>query len=144
MQTYGMTGTYYHNLDAKGRLNFPAKLREVLGETFVVAKDGNGEHCLCVYPMAHWQELIASMEAQPGASANRLRRWLLAGAVEVTPDKQGRILLPQKLREFAGLDKDVAVVGAGYKAEIWNLADWEDADEAFDPSDVPETGMLRL
>ncbi|MBQ8927120.1 MAG: division/cell wall cluster transcriptional repressor MraZ [Oscillospiraceae bacterium] len=139
-----MTSTYYHNLDAKGRMNFPAKLREVLGDTFVVAKDATGERCLCVYPMAHWQELIASMEAQPGVTAAKLRRWLMAGAVEVTPDKQGRILLPQNLRDFAGLEKDVAVVGAGYKAEIWNLADWEKEDESFDPAAIPETGTLRL
>ena len=96
-----LTGEYQHSLDAKGRFNFSAKLREILGDHFMVSK-GLGDDCLAVYSMEEWDKLS-----------------------EKVPDKQGRILLPQNLREYAGLTKDIVVIGVGDRAEIWDKEKWE-------------------
>lgn len=132
-----MTGTYYHAVDAKGRINFPAKLRELLGTTFWLAK-GTTDKCLTVYSKERWAQFMDQIGGKKGPEAEKLRRWICAGAVEVTPDKQGRILIPVNLREYAGLqtDSEVAIIGAGRKAEIWSKALWLKTEDDFDPSSV--------
>ena len=112
-----LMGTYYHNIDAKGRMNFPTKLREILGTTFYVTK-GLDQPCLTVCSAAEWERLAAKVAAIPESKGGQLRRWLFSGAGVLTPDKQGRVLIPQDLRQFAGLEKDVVVIGANTKAEI--------------------------
>lgn len=139
----GMTGSYYHNVDAKGRMNFPAKLREVLGETFWVAR-GTGDKYLSVYATEHWREICAQVSALTGTTGESLRRWLFSGASEITTDKQGRILIPQPLRDYAGLEKDVVIIGAGKKAEIWERDRWERVNASFDPKSVPQLETLCL
>ncbi len=139
MASSGITGTYYHNIDTKGRMNFPAKLREALGESFWIVR-GASEDFLSVYSKEKWDDVNDQLNQMTGPSAEGFRRWLNAGACEVTPDKQGRILIPQPLREHAGLDKDVVIVGAGTKAEIWDSSRWTSVDEAFDPK---STGILE-
>lgn len=143
MEIGSMTGSYYHNVDAKGRMNFPAKLREVLGDTFWVVR-GTGDKYLSVYSAEHWKEICAQVSGMKGPDAERLRRWLFSGASELTADKQGRILIPQPLRDFAGLEKDVVIIGAGRKAEIWERDRWESVNESFDPETVPQLEMLCL
>ena len=101
-----LMGTYYHNIDAKGRMNFPTKLREILGTTFYVTK-GLDQPCLTVCSAAEWERLAAKVAAIPESKGGQLRRWLFSGAGVLTPDKQGRVLIPQDLRQFAGLEKDV-------------------------------------
>ncbi len=130
-----MTGTYFHNVDTKGRINFPAKLREQLGETFWVSR-GTADKCLTVYSQEGWQDVMRQIGGLKGTAAEKLRRWICSGAAEVTPDKQGRILIPPALRRFAGLDEDreVVVLGAGRKAEIWSSKLWNEMEDAFDPS----------
>lgn len=130
-----MTGTYFHNVDTKGRINFPAKLREQLGETFWVSR-GTADKCLTVYSQAGWQDVMRQIGGLKGPGGEKLRRWVCSGAAEVTPDKQGRILIPAALRRFAGLDEDkeVVVLGAGRKAEIWSSKLWNEMEDAFDPS----------
>ena len=116
-----LTGIYNHNLDAKGRLFIPAKLREELGEVFYVTL--SPEKCLWAYPPETWQSLQARTSSLPlheQASA----RMLFASATKCEPDSQGRILLPQKLREFAGLTKSVTVVGSNNHVEIWDSDSW--------------------
>lgn len=129
-----MTGTFYHAVDTKGRINFPAKLRELLGTTFWLAR-ATTDRCLTVYSEEMWTQLMIQIGSKSGPEAEKLRRWMCAGAAEVTPDKQGRILIPANLREYAGLQtgEEVAVVGAGRKAEIWSKALWMQTDESFDP-----------
>ena len=105
-----LMGTYYHNIDAKGRMNFPTKLREVLGTTFYVTK-GLDQPCLTVYSETEWERLAAKVAAIPESKGGQIRRWLFSGAGVLTPDKQGRVLIPQDLRSFAGLEKDVVVIG---------------------------------
>ena len=119
----GLTGTYDHNVDEKGRLNFPAKLREQLGATFWIAR-GVSDKCIAVYSVESWKALIRQIKDLPGVRGDKIRRWICSGAAEVTPDKQGRILIPQALRRYAELEKDVVVAGTGRKAEIWNSDLW--------------------
>ncbi len=135
----GMTGTYYHNVDEKGRINFPAKLREQLGTTFWVAR-GTSDKFLSVYSVEGWKDVMRQIKDLKGPQGERMRRWICSGATEVTPDKQGRIVIPQALRTYAGLEKDVVVAGAGRKAEIWDYNLWKQSEDAFDPAD---SGMLE-
>ena len=118
-----LTGEYQHTIDTKGRLNFPARLREELGERFMVTKGLDG--CLFVYSMEEWSNILDKLKELPLSSARNLQRFFASGATEVEADKQGRILLPAVLREYAGLDKDIVVAGVINRAEIWDKNQWE-------------------
>ena len=104
---------YNHTVDAKGRLIIPSKFREILGEEFVISKGMDG--CLFVYANEDWKAFEQKLTSLPliNKEARQFARFFLAGAAQVEVDKQGRILLPANLREFAGLDKDVVLVGVG-------------------------------
>lgn len=115
-------GEYNHTIDAKGRLIIPSKFREVLGEEFVITKGLDG--CLFVYDNQEWNAFEEKLKALPlNKKDNRqFVRFFLAGAAEVEVDKQGRILVPGNLRDFAGLEKDVVLVGVASRIEIWSKA----------------------
>ena len=116
-------GQYDYAVDAKGRLNFPAKFREEMGETFIVTRWL--DHCLAAFPPEEFEK-VAQRIAEKGIVKGRdVSRMLYSSGVEVTPDKQGRIQLPAKLREYAHLDHDVSVIGNRNFAEIWNTQTWE-------------------
>lgn len=117
-----LIGEYQHSLDIKGRVNFPAKLREGLGEKFFITKGLDG--CLFVYSEQEWAILEERIRGLPVSKARNLQRFLFAGAIDVEPDKQGRVLIPANLREYAGLDKEVMVIGASVRAEIWDKDRW--------------------
>ena len=125
-----MTGKFEHTMDAKGRLFIPAKLREELGASFQIAigasRDENGESCkyLVLYPKAVWQALEEKINALPSNQA-ALADVLLAYAAPCEPDSQSRILVPQTLRDYAGLGKDVVITGSSNKAKIWDKETWE-------------------
>ena len=95
-----MRGEYQHNIDAKGRLIFPIKLREQLGEHFIIFK--GLDNCLYVYSQKQWETFEESLSALPASTGRKLRRFFSAN-FECEPDGQGRILVPQVLREYAGL-----------------------------------------
>ena len=117
-------GEYNHTIDAKGRIIIPSKFREALGDTFVVTLGLDG--CLFVYPNDEWLSFVAELKNLPGnKEARQLQRYFMAGAADCEVDKQGRILIPSKLREQAGLDKDVVFVGVLSKIEIWSKERWE-------------------
>lgn len=118
-----LIGEFSHSIDDKGRMIFPAKLREALGEKFVLAKGLDG--CLFVYSSEEWDALAQKVKQMPMSKARNIQRFLFAGACEVEPDKQGRILIAANLREFANLSKDAVVVGASNRAEIWDKEQWE-------------------
>ena len=104
------TGEYNHTIDNKGRMIVPAKFREALGESFMITR-GVG-HCLTIYDMNEWNEYVAKLRALPGSKeAMTMIRFTVAGAIEAEIDKQGRILVPTNLREWAGLEKDVVLAG---------------------------------
>ena len=116
-----MTGQYQHTVDAKGRLFIPAKLREELGETFYVTMGMDG--CLSVYSDESWAKFTEKFESLPYTRTKAMRP-LFANAAKCEPDAQGRILLPAKLRAYAGLQKDVVVIGVSNRAEIWDAEKW--------------------
>ena len=116
-----MTGQYQHTIDAKGRLFIPAKLREELGDTFYVTM--GMDSCLSVYSDASWARFTEKFESLPYTKTKAMRP-LFANAAKCEPDAQGRILLPQKLRAYAKLEKDVTIAGVSDHAEIWNAEAW--------------------
>lgn len=127
---------YNHTIDAKGRLIIPSKFREILGEEFVVSKGMDG--CLFVYANDDWNAFEQKLTSLPliNKEARQFARFFLAGAAQVELDKQGRILLPAALREFAGLDKDVVLVGVGSRIEIWSKDKYEAAGDGLDMDDI--------
>ena len=131
-------GEYNHTVDEKGRLIIPSKFREELGNEFVVTKGLDG--CLFVYGNAEWQTLEEKLRALPltNKDARAFARFMLAGAAQVELDKQGRILLPQVLRSFAGLEKDVVLIGVASRVEIWNRDKWEAATFDMDGEELAE------
>jgi len=118
-----LVGQYDYAIDAKGRLNFPAKFRDGMGETFIVTRWL--DHCLAAFPPEEFEKVAQRIAEKGMVKGRNVSRMLYSSAVEVTPDKQGRIQLPAKLREYANLDHDVSVIGNRNFAEIWNTQDWE-------------------
>lgn len=136
-------GEYNHTLDAKGRLIIPSKFREVLGDGFVVTKGMDG--CLFVFTDSEWQAFAEKLHSLPmiDKEARQFTRFFLAGAAEVEVDKQGRILIPQVLREFAGITKDAVLVGVGSRVEIWSRERWEGTVTYQDMEDISKH-MIEL
>ena len=130
-------GEYQHSIDAKGRVNFPSKLREELGTTFMICK-GLGDPCLFVYSMESFAELQQKLDELPMAQSKPLKRFIFAGACEAEPDKQGRIIIPAALRSYANLTKDVVVIGASSRAEIWDKDLWDKCSEEITPDFVAQ------
>ncbi len=121
-------GEYSHAIDDKGRLTLPARWREELGESVVVTR--GLDPCLFVFPATKF-EAIAGQVDQLGfnkADARQLSRFLSAKAIDDAPDKQGRIIIPPALREFAGLNGDALIVGAFGRIEIWNPQRYNEAN----------------
>ncbi len=133
-------GEYNHSIDAKGRLIVPSKFRETLGETFYVTKGLDG--CLSVYPTEEWKIFESKLRSLPitNKNARKFTRFFLAGATECEIDKQGRILIPATLREYAGLVKDAVLVGVSSRIEIWSRDKWSEVNDidVDDMSDVAE------
>jgi MraZ protein len=125
-------GEYSHTIDAKGRIIVPVKFRESLGDNFVVTK--GLDNCLFVYIKEDWQKFEEKLRTLPltNKDARKFTRFFLAGAAEMEVDKQGRILIPSVLREFAALEKDVVFVGVGSRIEIWNRAGWDESISGYD------------
>lgn len=121
-----MTGTYEHNIDAKGRLFIPAKLREELGSSFHLAMGVDA--CLAVYPQSTWDRFTEKFASLP-MSQSKAMRPLFANASKCELDSQGRIVVPQKLRQYAALDKDVVIIGVNDRAEIWSAESWHAQEE---------------
>ena len=136
-------GEYRHNIDEKGRLIVPAKFREALGKEFVVTK--GIDQCLFVYPLYEWKIIEEKFREANTTTANarKFARFFFAGACNVEIDKQGRILLPNQLREFADLTKDIVTVGVLNRVEIWSGSKW-DENNTFDDMDEIAEQMAEL
>ena len=132
-----LTGEFQNNLDAKGRLIVPSKLKEALGEQFVITK--GVERCLLVYPMKSWEvmeETRAGLDFFDPA-ARKFERYFFGSAETCEVDKQGRVLIPQTLRKFAGIEKEVYTIGTGTKLEIWNKEEYERyMDDNYEPESL--------
>jgi MraZ protein len=141
-------GDYQHTLDAKGRVSLPAKFRDQMTGSLVVAK--GFEDCLYVYPADAYQEFVESLTSKNDfdPSLRKVRRFFTSGAFETGLDKAGRVGLPQHLREYAGLEKDIAVTGNGNRIEIWDAKRWADysgeTDEGIEDfaKELRDAGLL--
>ena len=129
-------GEYNHTIDAKGRLIIPSKFSELLGEEFVLTKGLDG--CLSIYPMDEWNAFEEKLRALPltNKNARTFTRFFVAGATNCELDKQGRILLPPVLREYANLTKDVVLVGVLSRVEIWDKDRWQ--ENTYDEDEMDE------
>ena len=136
-------GKYNHTIDPKGRLSIPSKYREILGDEFVVSK--GMDDCLYVYANDDWKVFEGKLASLPLMSeeARQFARFFLSGAQAVTVDKQGRILMPQDLRDFAGLEKDVVLAGMGSRIEIWSLERWKANNDSVDINAISK-GVMNL
>ena len=123
-----LTGEYSHSIDAKGRLIIPSKFREILGEDFVITKGLDG--CLFLYPSNEWK--IFEEKLRTNKNARTFTRFFLGSAVDGGLDKQGRALISSALRTFAGLEKDVVLVGVLDRVEIWDQARWNENNAAVE------------
>ncbi len=136
-------GEYNHTIDPKGRVIVPSKFRDALGEEFVVTKGLDG--CLFVYDNKEWSAFEEKLKGLPvtNKDARSFVRFFLAGATTVEVDKQGRILLPGVLREFAALTKDVVLIGVASRVEIWSKERW-DGTANFDDMEAIAEHMAEL
>ncbi|MEW6045618.1 MAG: division/cell wall cluster transcriptional repressor MraZ [Bacillota bacterium] len=129
-------GEYQHQLDEKGRLIIPARLREELGSPFVATR--GLDRCLFAFSAAEWSKVEEKLRALPltQGDARAFVRLMMAGAAPVEVDRAGRILLPPHLRQYANLQKDVYVLGVGNRVEIWDRVTWQEyaskAQSAFE------------
>jgi len=130
-------GEYNHTIDPKGRLIIPSKFRELLGEEFVVTRGLDG--CLAIYDNEEWATFEGNLKnLPPSKDSRKLVRFFSAGAVDVEVDKQGRILIPANLREFAGLTKDVVLAGVANRIEVWDKEKYEGESNFDDMDDIAE------
>lgn len=118
-----MTGRYEYNIDQKGRISIPSKMREELGGRFVVSK--GLDDCLQIYPMAEWEKLMNTITSLPFAAQRKPMRFYCEKSQENELDKQGRFCLSQELRDFAGLTDTAVIIGMNKTIEIWNKERWE-------------------
>ncbi len=125
---------YLHTVDNKGRITLPAKFREELGDRFIITK--GLDNCLFVYHKAEWAILENKLAKLPIAKpeVRAFVRFFFAGAAELDTDKQGRVLVPNNLREYAQLDKDVVIIGVSNRIEIWSSEQWTSYNEKISPA----------
>ena len=129
-----LIGEHRCALDDKGRLNFPAKFREEMGDNFIVTRWL--DDCLVAFPNGEWERISAQLAEKSVVKSRDVQRFLYAGASEAAPDKQGRILIPGALRQHASLEKDVVVIGVGRHAEIWDAEAWRGMTGRLDSGSI--------
>ena len=142
-----LIGEYKHIIDTKKRLSLPAKFRKEIGRKVIVTR--GFENCLVVYPEKVWEAVRGKLEGLPTSqiSVRRFNRIILAGAMEVFLDKLGRILIPDYLKKYAGLKKNVIICGLSNKLEVWDIQKWElyrkRAEKEIEKvaQDLPELGI---
>lgn len=127
-----LVGKFNHAIDAKGRLIIPAKLKEQLGAVITVLK--GADNCLRLYSAEEWAKYAAKISENSNTKNRAVIRYLYSNAVEIIPDAQGRVILPQEMLRFAGITKNVVTAGCGLYAEIWAAERWE--EDSLD--DAPE------
>ena len=135
-----MRGEFKSTLDAKGRMNFPIKLREEFGTSLIISKTIVAE-CIKVYSMSDWEILVGKIKDMPQTQTAAIQRFLFGSAFEIEPDKQGRVLIPAPLREYAGLSTDIVIVGLEGRAEIWDKAKWDAMNAEQDTMNLAQIAM---
>lgn len=135
-----MMGQSNHTIDPKGRLIVPIRLREALGMSFVLCY--GQDHNLKVYPMDVWENFTQELESLPSSNqkVRKYKHFFLGSAAICEPDGQFRIVIPQELRKYAGIEKELVIVGDGTTAEIWSKEGWEayNSPESMDIDELSE------
>ena len=135
-----LIGEYEHSLDAKGRLILPVKLRNDIGEKFIITKGLDG--CLFVFSQTEWSNFESKLKELPltNKNARDFVRFFLSGATECEIDKQGRFLIVNNLRTYANIEKEVIIIGVGTRIEIWNKETWKkyNSSENISADDIAE------
>ncbi len=129
-------GEYVHNMDPKGRVTVPSKFREELGDAFFIGRGVDG--CLYMQSKEELDKMQEKISGRPAKIAAQLSKFFVSGSICVETDKQGRILIPQNLRQHAGLLKEVVIAGTGPRAEIWDAEKWNDYISAITPEVLDE------
>ena len=131
-------GEYEHSVDAKGRVIMPAKLREDIGEKFILTKGLDG--CLFAYSQTEWTNFEEKLKTLPltNKNARDFVRFFLSGAIECEIDKQGRFLIPSNLRDYSKLDKEIVILGDGTRIEIWNKEIWKKGANNISADEIAE------
>lgn len=130
----GMIGNFQHSMDAKGRLFLPAKHRERLGQTVYFTY--GFDECLMLFPEEQWEKFEEAMNNLPLDVREDATRYYLGHAGTADVDGQGRVAIPQNLRQYAGLEKEVTFAGIGGYMEIWNTSKWEEKEKTFNKADI--------
>ena len=131
-----LIGEFEHSLDAKGRLIMPSKLRDDLGEKFIVTKGLDG--CLFGFSIEEWKNFEAKLRSLPisNKDARAFTRFFFAGAMDCEIDKQGRFLVSSNLRNFANFKKDVVIIGMNSRIEIWSKDRWNGEDNSISADEI--------
>ena len=133
-------GEYEHTVDVKGRIIMPSKLRENIGEKFIITK--GLDKCLFAYSKSEWANFEEKLTTLPltNKNARDFVRFFLSGAVECEIDKQGRFLVPANLRTYANIDKEIVIIGVGTRLEIWNKESWNNysSEENISADEIAE------
>ncbi len=133
-------GEYQHSMDVKGRAIMPSKFRDGLGDKFILTK--GLDNCLFAYSKEEWNNLETRLKSLPltNKDARAFVRFFFSGAAECEADKQGRVLIPANLREYANLDKDIYVIGVSTRVEVWDKGRWDNysSDENVSPDAIAE------
>lgn len=135
-----LIGEYEHSLDVKGRLIMPAKLREDIGEKFIITKGLDG--CLFGFSQNEWANFEEKLKTLPltNKKARDFVRFFLSGAIECEIDKQGRFLIASNLRQYGSIEKEAVIIGVGTRIEIWNREQWKNynSDENISADSIAE------
>ena len=133
-----LMGEYSHSLDTKGRLIMPAKLRQDIGEKFILTKGLDG--CLFAFSQTEWLNFEEKLKSLPlsDKNARNFVRFFLSGATECEIDKQGRFLIPTNLRIAGNLEKEAIIIGVGTRLEIWNKETWKKCDQEISADEIAE------
>ena len=136
-------GSYVHNLDNKGRLVIPSKMRDEFGNKAYILKGFDG--CLYGYSVGEWQNIEDKIKTLPqvtGKDVRNFTRFFFSSAIECEIDTQGRILISSSLREFATLSKEVAIIGVSSRIELWDKSKWQEYNNNQDADDIAEKMAL--
>lgn len=129
-------GEYKHSLDAKNRLFIPAKYRDMLGDSFYITR--KMEKCLAIYSEAEWNKLTDKLNTLPDSVVGSIKQFLYSKTISVSPDSQGRVVLPPELLTYASIDKNTVIIGVGDHLQIWSDKLWEEKESAIDTAVLME------
>jgi MraZ protein len=129
-----ISGGYQHSIDPKGRIFFPTRLKEKMGEALILCR--GVEKCLMAFSEEGWEQFDQSLRSLPFSSGRDIQRFFFSTVAECAIDRQGRLLIPQDLRDHAGLKSTVKIMGVQTRVEIWDLEEWESYHSNLSPKDI--------